>query len=298
MHSRPDARRLIERVASIGEEHSLCSRLLGLGIAAVAVIASVVVLVSGSAGGTTAPLRRGKPATGSSASAPSTTAPPANGEASKAPQQVLADAAAALRAARGYELSGTAIKGKQRMQLQLIADSSLSLEMAAVIGPEAYQVLRTPNGLYVRANAAFWSAHLGARATVLANRWIHTPVSPGLSELGTLAPATMARCLTENHGTLSIAGQAMVNGQSAVILKDAGDLPGSQPGTLAVAANGPPVPLRFTSTGHQRPGGHIDVCHTGSRVSLRGILTFSHFNQVQPIQPPLNAIQLPGGANA
>ena len=261
------------------------------------VIASCAVALAGCGTSASRPERKSVIARSTSTStSTSSTAP--KGEASKTPQQILMDAAAALRAAHGYELRGTVVQGNQSMRLQLLADSSLSVKMAATIGADTYEVIGTTSGFYVRANAAFWTAHVGARARLLANHWIHTPESTGLAELGNFAPATVARCLTEDHGTLSIAGKATVGGQAAVVLKDAGDLPGSQPGTLAVAASGPPVPLRVTSTGRQRPGGHIDVCNDGKADSAGGVLSFSHFNHLQSIQPPRTAIQLPGGATA
>jgi hypothetical protein len=221
-----------------------------------------------------------------------------HGEASKTPTQVVLDAAAALRGARGYDLRGTLTQGQSRLRVQVQYASSMSLEMAATSGAEAYVVRRTASGYYVRANAAFWVAQLGARAKLLANRWIHTPVNTGLAEVRNFTPAALAQCLTEDHGTLSIEGRTTINGQAAVVVKDAGDLPGTQPGTLAVAINGPPVPLRITSTGDQRPGGRIDACNPGSADSSRGTLMFSHFNHVPMIAPPQNAIQLPGGVHA
>lgn len=186
------------------------------------------------------------------------------------------------------------MQGKQSMELQVVVNSATSLEMSASIGRQSFEVIRTSGGFYVRANASFWDAHVGARATVLADRWIHTRVSTGLSELENFAPGTLAHCLTDDHGTLSIAGQTTIEGRPAVILKDAGDRPGTQPGTLAVATSSPLVPLRITSTGRERPGGRIDVCNSGSTSSGRGYLTFNYFNQPQPISPPANAIELPG----
>jgi hypothetical protein len=220
-----------------------------------------------------------------------------NGEASKPPSQVLADAASALRHAHAYELRGTIVQGGQRLGLQL-AVSAPSLVMTAKIGGDTYQVLRAPSGYYVRGNRSFWTTHLGPRGAVLADRWIHTPAATGLSELGNFAPGTLARCLTEDHGTLSRAGTTTVNGQPAVVLRDAGNLPGTQPGTLAIAATGTACPLRLTATGRQRPGGRIDVCNNGHAASFTGTLSFRNFNHVAAIHPPADAIQVPGVSNA
>jgi hypothetical protein len=147
----------------------------------------------------------------------------------------------------------------------------------------------------IRANAAYWTAHLGARGAALAERWIQVPPAHAqafTSSLGRFAPATLSRCLSENHGTLTVAGMATVEGRPAVIVKDAGNAPGSSPGTIAVATTGAPYPLQASGTGRQRAGGHIDVCNDGKPSDSRGILTFSQFGAVKPIPPPANAIRL------
>jgi hypothetical protein len=195
-------------------------------------------------------------------------APRPNGEASRSATQILADAASALRAARGFELQGAQIQGGQ--------------------------TLRVPKGFYVRANASFRTQQLGGRGAVLADRWIQTSSSALSSELAHFAPATMARCLTEDHGTLSIGGTTSVNGEPAIVIRDAGDLPGTQPGTLAVATTGPPYPLRLNAAGHQRAGGQIDVCNDGHSSGYQaGTLTFSRFSQIPPLPPPTDPIQTP-----
>jgi hypothetical protein len=206
----------------------------------------------------------------------------------------LADAASALRAARGFELQGAQFQGGQTLRVQELASPPQSIDMAASTGTRAYELLRVPQGFYVRANASFWTQQLGGRGAVLADRWIQTSSSALSSELAHFAPATMARCLTEDHGTLSIGGTTSVNGEPAIVIRDAGDLPGTQPGTLAVATTGPPYPLRLNAAGHQRAGGQIDVCNDGHSSGYQaGTLTFSRFSQIPPLPPPTDPIQTP-----
>jgi hypothetical protein len=215
-----------------------------------------------------------------------------DGEASKSPKQILADAASALRAATGFELHGVMSQGGQTMRIRLVESPPQSLDMAAATGAAAYEVLRVPTGFYVRGNASFWRQHLGARGALLADRWIHGYNSALASAFAHFAPARMARCLTEDHGTLSIGGTTNINGQPAIVIRDAGNLPGTQAGTLAVATTGPPYPLRTTGRGPQHPGGRIDVCNDGhASGSQDGSLTFSQFNRVGPLQAPTNAIE-------
>lgn len=217
-----------------------------------------------------------------------------NGEASKSPRQILADAASALRAASGFEVDGAQREGGKTTRMRLLA-SSQSLDMAASTGTAAYEVLRVPAGLYVRGNSSFWRHYLGARGAILADRWIQGSSSALSSELAPFEPATMARCLTEGNDTLSIAGTTSVNGQPAVVIRDAGNLPGAIPGTLAVATTGPPYPLRVNVAGRHRAGGHIDVCNDGHASGYQtDILTLSNFDRIPPLQPPADAIQSPG----
>jgi hypothetical protein len=104
--------------------------------------------------------------------------PRPNGEASKDPQQILLDAASALRAATGFELQGgTSQGGGQRMRLLLMVSAPRSLDLSASVGPDAYEMLSVPQGYYARASAHFWRRHLGVRGAILADRWIQTSSS-------------------------------------------------------------------------------------------------------------------------
>ena len=224
----------------------------------------------------------------------STTSLRPNGEASKSPIRILSDAAAALRHASAYELQGTISTGRQTDRLQLLVSGS-GLDMTAGVSGAIYEVRHAAGSFYVRANAAFWEAHFGPRGAALAGRWLRTRPRNGLAELGHFAPATVARCLVEDHGTLSVAGRTTVDGRAAIVLRDAGNLPGTQPGMLAVATAGPPYPLRLVGTGRQRPGGRTDVCNDGHSSTQDGTLLFSHFDAVPAIPVPTGVLSS-GGA--
>ncbi len=218
----------------------------------------------------------------------------ANSEASKSATQILADAASTLRIAKGFELTGAESQNGQTWQVRIVA-SGHSVDMAAATTAGAYEILSVSTGVYIRANASFWTQHLGARGAILADRWIRSPSAALASDGAHFAPARLARCLTEDHGTLTIEGTTSINGQPAVVLRDAGNLPGTQPGTLAVATTGRPYPLRMATTGRQRAGGRIDVCNEGhASGSPDGTFAFSHFDQIPPLQPPTNAIETTG----
>jgi hypothetical protein len=272
-----------------------------------ALLSVCAALILGACGSTSA---RGS---SSSSSGPSTSATPssssatasaaARGSASgslatQSPDTILAESAAALRGAHGFRLRGVIVEQGERLQLAFTTSGSGALKLSYGSSGEALQIITLPTGAYLRANRSFWTRHAGPRAANLADRWLQVPVASTRSltaSLGALAPATVARCLVEDHGTLTKSGPVKVYGRKAILLKDAGNVPGSAPGVLAVAATGKPYPLRFLGVGHQRPGGRIDVCNDGKGGQNRGLLSFSGFNAVAPIQPPAHALQLKSG---
>jgi hypothetical protein len=234
-------------------------------------------------------------ATGSSTAAAAVT------EASKPPNEILSDMAAALRDAHGYAMQGTITQDRQRLRLKLTTTSATSVDLAFAIGDATAELIGVPGASYIRGNTAFWRSQAAPRLARLANHWIEVPSSNArslTSSLGSLAPATLAHCLIEDHGTLTLVGRTTIDGQPAILLKDAGDLPGSSPSVVAVAATGAPYPLRYTATGGQRAGGRVDVCNDGKASDARGTITFSQFGKVPPIQPPKGAVQLTAGPRA
>jgi hypothetical protein len=255
----------------------------------------VAVAGCGSSASKHAASSRARAESATSAATSSSTTAAANNEASKPPKQILSDAAAALRNAHSYAMQGTIIQNHQRLRLKLTTTSATSVDLAFSIASSTVQLIGLPSGSYIRGNVRFWKSQVGARAARIANHWIQVP-SPAArgvtSSLGALAPATLSRCLVEDHGTLSLAGQTTIDGRSAILLKDAGNAPGSSPSVLAVSASGPPYPLRYVSSGRQRAGGRIDVCNNGKANDAHGTITFAQFGQVAPIQPPTGAEQL------
>lgn len=217
--------------------------------------------------------------------------------ATKSPKQIVAEASAALRAAHGFTAQGSIVEGRLRVSLRLVAASPTSLDVSIVVGTLSAELIGTRDGSFLRANRAFWVTHGGARAATLADRWIEVPLSTGrafaasLGSLGSLAPDALARCLAEDHGSLSIAGTITIEHRRAIVIKDAGDVPGSSPGVLIVAATGTPYPLTYTATGGQRAGGRIDVCNQGTANTAHGTITFGDFGHVRPISPPANPLR-------
>ncbi len=157
-----------------------------------------------------------------------------------------------------------------------------------------FSVIALPGRAYLRGDRAFWRSQVASSAAAarLAGRWLHVPARGARSvtrSLGTLSPGTFARCLTEDHGALTVAGHATIDGTPAVIIRDAGNAPGATPSTIAVASRGAPYPLRYVASGATRRGGRIDVCNDGRGNGATGSITLSQFGRTPVVQAPARA---------
>jgi hypothetical protein len=223
--------------------------------------------------------------------------------AGRSPHAILAAAARALRHAGGYAMRADLVQDHQRTIIDLAATSRSRYQASMTTGRSIFELIALAKTAYLRGNAAFWRAQAGtsglsrARAGMYANHWLTLPARGRHSitqSLGTLAPGTLARCLVEDHGTLTIAGHATVDHRRALIVADAGNAPGSTPSTIAVAATGAPYPLRYVATGRTRRGGRIDVCNDGKGDGATGTITLSQFGQTPAPQAPTGAQSGPG----
>jgi hypothetical protein len=109
-------------------------------------------------------------------------------------------------------------------------------------------------------------------ARVLAGRWIGQPTStnPGAvaMEKWTRGRTSVMRCLDVGKtGALSYDGTGLVDGISAVVVRDRGNRPGDAPSLLYISASAPYLLLRIVQTGPTTPGGGS---HDSCRVSSPG----------------------------
>lgn len=221
------------------------------------------------------------------------------GLASKSPAQIVAAAQSALRSANGFVVGGTLRQRGQALRLEIVEGGTKGMQVRISEHGKNAEIIALPNAAYVRANQGFLKAQAGTNAAAAANRWIELPASASqqfTSGFGPFAPDTLARCLGENLGRLSRGGTTTVNGIAAVVVRQAGSVPGSSPGTLAVATHGPAYPLRITSTGPTRPGGKVDVCNTGKGNDVLGSMTLSDFGHAPAITAPKHPVK--SGASA
>lgn len=230
-----------------------------------------------------------------SGSSSSSSSARASGVASRSPAQIVAAAQSTLRSANGFVVAGELTQDGQAVKIQIVDAGTSKLQVQLNANGRTAEIMTLGGAGYVRANRAFWTAQVGAQAANLANRWIELPASASeqlISGFGQFAPTTLSKCLGENLGTLSRAGTTTVDGSPAVVVRQAGNVPGGNPGTLAVATDGPAYPLRVTSTGPTRPGGKVDACNDGKGGDTEGTLTFSDFNHAPPVTAPQHPVKL------
>lgn len=219
--------------------------------------------------------------------------------AARSPRAILAAAADALRRVHSYSMHAALRQNGQRTVVNLAAASNHRYVASTTVGPSSFELIVLSPRVYLQANRRFWlnqagrSAIARARARRLAGRWLTLPGRSGRSltqSLGTLAPGTLARCLTEDHGRLSVERRrSVVDHRRAIIVRDAGNAPGATPSTIAVSADGAHFPLRYVATGRTRRGGRVDVCNNGKGGGATGTITLGRFGRTPSIQAPSGA---------
>lgn len=225
-------------------------------------------------------------------------------ESSKDAAAIVADAARDTAKVSSYHLAGTLVDpgGRTTLSADVFASGSGRLALSGRGVKARFVVL--PGKMYVNANAAFWRNAGGTklRPSVvrrLADRWPEEPAKDSTSAeslLGDFRPRQFARCLTGGAGTLSKAGTATVAGQRAIVLKDAGDQPGTAPSTYYFTATAPILPLKAVQTGKPKVGKAKDprcgdVSKSESESTATGSsLSFSRFGKVAKVTAPRGAV--------
>jgi hypothetical protein len=222
-----------------------------------------------------------------------------NGEESKSPQQIVSDAADALSKVRSFHLEGSEDdkSGHTTLNGDVVLPGRVRVTLTAAGGKADFILIDAT--AYLKADRTFWQANGSPEVgAALADKWIKLPQSQA-REFGRLSqlmePAKIRRCLETHPGTLANGGTGSLAGTQVVIVTDKGDLPGSEPGQLYVAARGDPLPLRFTQTGTQKPGGTPNAaCNETSDdvhdTSTTSDYRLSAFNEDVSITAPPDAI--------
>lgn len=227
----------------------------------------------------------------------------ASGEAAKPASEILADSEAALDKVHSFHVAGHGTESGAPVTISADVQLPGRLSVTLVQGKGTAQIVVIGGDVYLNANAAYYLSQGGpaAAAPRLAGRWIVLPPgsAPSLgSLLAATEPSTAGLCTLGPHfGTITVRGHGTLDGQPVIILRDAGNVPGSTPALLYLAASGPPLPLRDVQTGAQKPGGTPDPTCDETKADVSGgsggeVVTLSEFNGAPPVTAPPGAVSL------
>jgi hypothetical protein len=224
------------------------------------------------------------------------------GEAAKDPSAIIADAARDTAKVKSYHLTGTIVdeSGRTKVAADVFASGNGRLTIDGGHDGKA-RLVALPGKVYINADAAFWRLAGGKKLKAslvrrLANRWIVQPADDGgaaTSLLSEFRPKVLAKCLGGGGtGTLTKSGTATIGGQPAIVLKDAGDKPGTSPGRYYVTAQAPVLLLRATQTGPAKAGKAKNAaCGDDDGDSTTGSdLRLSRFDKVAKVTAPRGAV--------
>jgi hypothetical protein len=227
----------------------------------------------------------------------------AGGLAAKRPEEIARASIQATSKVRRIQISGWQVDrdGRTSMRMQLAVPGRLRahLEQGGGLALD-FVVIRSK--VYLRANARYWAkeGHLTAQqAAVFADRWLTMPAST-LGTLDELRPfmsvRAFQRCVlqSDDDGTLRKLGTGRVGTTPVVVLEAKGDRPGTSPGRVYVAAQGPPLVVREVQTGRERSGGKPDrACGDDGKpdTTRAGDLRIAYDDAID-VTAPANAIDL------
>jgi len=175
-------------------------------------------------------------------------------------RKILDEAAAALEHAHSFALHGRLDVERQQTGISLETQEPNVARMTLERGDDVASVIFFGEGksAYMRANPAFLHA-----------QYAHERV-----------PGAVVALLANRW-------------LSAVTITDEGDVPGSTPSKLYVAATHEPLLLRAVATGKQRPGGprHSACSGSGELTEPGDELSFGRYNQPMGITAPAGAVE-------
>jgi hypothetical protein len=203
-----------------------------------------------------------------------------NGEASKPPDQVLAEAKAAVTSASSVHVSGSIVSGGTPITLDLVMARGKGAKGSMSTGGLKFDLVRIGDTAYIRGSDAFYEHFAGALVSqLLHDKWLKASTVQG--RFRSLGPLTSVDALfaeiSSGHGKLVNDGKTTYKGRQVVAIRDTSDN-----SKLYVAATGKPYPVAIV----------------GGKKTQSGAITFSDWNEAVSLTPPKGAIdisQLGGG---
>jgi hypothetical protein len=234
------------------------------------------------------------------------------GEGDKEPAAIVADVKRDLAKVKSYHFAGSETEGGVTTKLAGDVFASGPASVTITEGTAVARMVVLPKAVYLKANAAFWKASGGKKngatlARRLAGRWVKESSTSGkdlTAMFADLTPKHLAKCIDQGTGTLTKQPSESVAGQDAIVLRDAGDKPGTTPGRIYLTPDAPVLPLRIVQTGPRKAGKAASAaCDDPDDKSTKSDVTLSAFGKVAKITAPRHAISLDdlgddGGGNS
>lgn len=221
-------------------------------------------------------------------------------EARKQPEQIVADAAKALRSVRSYHFDLSQQYESGTLHIRGDVTSSHRAHFSISRGDLSGESIVIGQDVYFRANRAFWSTLRGGRlqpALVdrLSDRWMRPAFRANDWMVGLtrrMSPQVVARCLQVNVGTLRKHGLMPYEGRSVVGVSDIGDAPGGVHWSLLVETVDAQMPVRLTRTEGRTPGGSYepDCDEPWATKAWTTDLRFSWFDRPVSVKAPRDVL--------
>ena len=175
-----------------------------------------------------------------------------NGVAAKSADEIVADALAAGKEAQSVSVHGGTNAGSDPLELDLHLVAGEGGEGHLVANGLSFDIVRIGDTAYFKGDEAFWRQFGGdAAAALFQDKWVKAPADSG--DLASLTPLTDIEQLLDGilgeHGTLEKGDETDVDGTPAIAVEDT-----EQEGTLYVATEGEPYPLKLEGAGGDTEG--------------------------------------------
>jgi hypothetical protein len=212
---------------------------------------------------------------GGTPAATTSAAPADNGVAALTASQILTKAKTAFEQSGSVHVTGSGFSDGEQFALDMRIKGSAGGTGTLTVNQQKLTLTRIGSTLYIQADESFWRSQTGSAegAKLLAGKYLKASMSDAsFAELGTFTNlAGVAKDILATDGPLTKGARKTVNGIPAISLVDNG----KDGGTMYVALQGPPLPLR------------LDAPATGT--DDQGSLEFIEYGRpVQLTAPPAN----------
>jgi predicted small secreted protein len=188
-----------------------------------------------------------------------------NGIASLPVQQILEKALAALKAAKSVHIKGDIKTGDGLISIDLtLTDTKDGVGTMSMSG-QTVQLTKVGTDVYMKADAGFWKQFAGDQggviATLLAGKYLKASTTD--AQFGSMASFFDFAESLDMQGEGTVGETKAINGINAVSVKEKS---AESPGTLWIATQGEPYPLRLEGP----PGeGQIDFTDYNKPVDIK-----------------------------